>query len=177
MDEPLARLGEQELQRQVIAGGYRLIEGAAAAPDADAAYTVQIAAGGIMVPEAVEAAKRLHAEGVAANVINVTSVQKLYASVRAARQAQLKDAYAPLDYGHVETLFPRSERRAPIVTVQDGASHSLAFLGGIWGTPVVPLGVDEFGQSGGRQELYKLMGIDADQIFNAALLSLDLAES
>jgi pyruvate dehydrogenase E1 component len=177
IEGPLARLGEQELQRQVIAGGYRLIEGATAAPDADASTIVQIAAGGIMIPEAVDAAKRLHAEGVAANVINVTSVQKLYATVRAARKAQLNDAYAPLDYGHVATLFPRSERRAPIVTVQDGASHSLAFLGGVWGTPVVPLGVDEFGQSGGRQELYKVMGIDADQIFNAALLALDLVET
>lgn len=176
MDEPLTRIGEDQLQQQVIAGGYRLIEGAIAAPDADVATTVQIAAGGIMVPEAVAAARRLHAEGVAANVINVTSARKLFASVRATRQAQLDNAYAPLDYGHVATLFPRRERRAPIVTVQDGSSHSLAFLGGIWGAPVVPLGVDDFGQSGARQELYRVMGIDADQIFNAALLALDLAE-
>ena len=176
MDEPLARIGERDLQRQVIAGGYRLIEGAIAAPEADPSSTVQIAAAGIMVPEAVAAAKRLHAEGVAANVINVTSAQKLYSTIRATRQAQLDNAYTPLDYGHVETLFPRSERRAPIVTVQDGASHSLAFLGGVWGTPVVPLGVDDFGQSGARQELYSIMGIDADQIFNAALLALDLAQ-
>ena len=177
LDEPLDRFGEDELQRQVIAGGYRLIEAASAAPDADVSATVQIATGGIMVPEAVEAARRLHAEGVAANVINVTSAQKLYATIRSARQTQLRDAHAPLDYGHVETLLPRAERRAPIVTVQDGASHSLAFLGGVWGAPVVPLGVDEFGQSGGRQELYKAMGIDADEIFNAALLGLDLAEN
>lgn len=175
MAEPLERLGEDALHRQVIAGGYRLIEAAIAAPDADSSDTVQIAAGGIMVPEAVAAAKRLHAEGVAANVINVTSAQKLYASVRASRQAQLDDAYAPLNHGHVETLLPRSERHAPIVTVQDAASHSLAFLGGVWGAPVVPLGVDEFGQSGARQDLYKAMGIDADQIFNAALLALDLS--
>lgn len=173
MDDAVFRIGERELQRQVIAGGYRLIEGADAVPDGP---EVQIASGGIMVPEAVNAAKRLHAEGVAATVINVTSARKLYTSLRAARQAQLDDAYSPLDYGHVETLLPRSGRRAPIVTVQDGASHSLAFLGGVWGAPVVPLGVDEFGQSGSRQELYKAMGIDADQIVNAAFLALDLAD-
>ncbi|HEV2072078.1 MAG TPA: 1-deoxy-D-xylulose-5-phosphate synthase N-terminal domain-containing protein [Thermomicrobiales bacterium] len=175
MSEPLERLGEDELHRQVIAGGYRLIEGGISAPDADARDTVQIAAGGIMIPEAVAAAKRLHAEGVAANVINVTSAQKLYAGIRSSRQAQLDDAYVALNHGHIETLLPRHERRAPIVTVQDGASHSLAFLGGIWGTPVVPLGVDQFGQSGARKDLYRVMGIDADQIFNAALLALDLA--
>lgn len=175
MAEPLERLGADELRRQVIAGGYRMVEGSLAAPGADAGDTVQIVAGGIMIPEAVAAAKRLHAEGVAANVINVTSAEQLYASLRASRQAQLNDAYAPLDHGHVGALLPRSERHAPIVTVQDGASHSLAFLGGVWGAPVVPLGVDEFGQSGSRQDLYRVMGIDADQIFNAALLALDLS--
>lgn len=175
--EPLQRLGEITLRDQVIAGGYRLVEASSAAPEADARHTVQIATGGIMVPEAVEAARRLHAEGVAANVINVTSAQKLYKAIRSSRQRQLDDAYAPLDYGHLETLFPQSERKAPIVTVQDGASHSLAFLGGMRGVPVVPLGVDEFGQSGARRDLYKVMGIDADQIFNAALLALDLVES
>jgi pyruvate dehydrogenase E1 component len=174
LDEPLARLGEPTLRDHVIAGGYRLIDGAQAVPDAST--TVQIAAGGIMIPEAVDAARRLHAEGVAANVIAVTSPRKLYAGMRQARQRQLDNAYAPLDLGHVETLLPRQERAAPIVTVQDGASHSLAFLGGVWGAPVVPLGVDEFGQSGSRQPLYQAMGIDATQIVNAALLALDLAE-
>ena len=72
-------------------------------------------------------------------------------------------------------LQAESERRAPIVTVQDGASHSLAFLGSAWGVPVVPLGVDEFGQSGARQALYHKVGIDADQIFAAGLLALELA--
>jgi pyruvate dehydrogenase E1 component len=176
MDDVVARIGEEVLQRQVLAGGYRLIDRETATPDLGAEHTVQIATGGIMVPEAVEAARRLHEEGVAANVINVTSAQKLYAAVRSARQAQLDNAYAPLDLGHLETLIPRPERRAPIVTVQDGASHSLAFLGSAWGVPVVPLGVDEFGQSGARRDLYRTMGIDADQIFNAALLALDLME-
>ena len=80
------------------------------------------------------------------------------------------------DLGHLATLIPADERRAPIVTVQDGASHALAFLGSIYGVPVVPLGVDEFGQSGSRAELYDNTGIDADQIVNAAMLALELAE-
>ena len=63
LDEPLARLGEQELQRQVLAGGYRLVDRTIAAADLPDRDVVQIAVGGIMVPEAVEAAQRLHAEG------------------------------------------------------------------------------------------------------------------
>jgi pyruvate dehydrogenase E1 component len=109
-------------------------------------------------------------------VINVTSANQLYAAVRNGRRAQLRDAHAPLDLGQLATLFPTGERRAPIVTVQDGASHSLAFLGSAWGVPVVPLGVDEFGQSGSRQAVYETVGIDATQIFNAGMLALDLLE-
>ena len=177
LDEPLARLGEDELRRQVLAGGYRLVDRTIDAPDLPDGDVVQIATGGIMVPEAIEAARRLHAEGVAANVINVTSGNRLYAAVRDARRAQLRDAHAPLDLGHLATLIPVSERRAPIVTVQDGASHSQAFLGSAWGVPVVPLGVDEFGQSGARQAVYQKVGIDADQIVNAGLLALDLVDN
>jgi pyruvate dehydrogenase E1 component len=170
-------LGEQELQRQVLAGGYRLVDRTVAAPDLADRDVVQIAVGGIMVPEAVEAARRLHAEGVAANVVVITSPDQLYATVRDARRAQLRNARTPLDLGHLATLIPGNERRAPIVTLQDGASHTLAFLGSVWGVPVVPLGVDEFGQSGARQAVYQKVGIDVEQIFNAGMLALDLVES
>jgi pyruvate dehydrogenase E1 component len=176
-DEPLARFGEDEMQRQVLAGGYRMIDRKIHAPDLSASDTVQIFSGGIMVPEAIEAAKRLHDEGVAANVINVTSAERLYGALRRARKAQLRDARADLDLGHLAELIPADERRAPIVTIQDGASHSLAFIGSVFGVPVVPLGVDEFGQSGSRQALYEATGIDTEQIFNAGMLALDLTSS
>jgi len=176
MTGALERLGEDELRRQVLAGGYRLIDRKEATPELPDHDVVHIATGGIMVPEAVRAAELLQAEGVAANVINVTSAAKLYDGLRDARRAQLDDAHAPLDLGHLETLIPRGERRAPIVTVQDGASHSLAFLGTAWGVPVVPLGVDEFGQSGSRGDVYRKVGIDAERIFNAAMLALDLVQ-
>jgi pyruvate dehydrogenase E1 component len=66
------------------------------------------------------------------------------------------------------------ERSAPIVTILDGASHALAFLGSVFGQPVVPLGVDCFGQSGQRADLYAYAGIDADHITSAALQALAL---
>lgn len=175
IEEPLARFGEEELARQTLLGGYRIVDRTLAAPSLPVADTVQIAVGGIMVPEALEAAAMLHAEGVAANVINVTSSDRLFDALRTARQHQLADAHNDLDLGHLSTLFPDEERRAPIVTIQDGASHSLAFLGSVYGVPVVPLGVDEFGQSGSRAALYEAFGIDAKQIANAALLALELA--
>jgi pyruvate dehydrogenase E1 component len=60
--------------------------------------------------------------------------------------------------------------------VLDGSSHALAFLGTAFGAPVVPLGVDHFGQVGTRAELYREELIDAESIVNAALLALDLDE-
>ncbi len=163
LEPALARLGPADLRRHVLAGGYRLVDAAREVPDTDPAATVQIAAAGIMVPEAVAAARLLHEEGVAANVIAVTSPDRLYASLHD------RD-------GHLATLVPPSERRAPMVTVIDGASSSLAFLGSAFGVPVVPTGVDSFGQSGSRADLYRHFGIDADGIAAAAFRALDLAE-
>ena len=68
IEPALQRLGEETLRRQVLAGGYRLVDWRHDAPDLPERYTVQIVAAGAMIPEAVEAAKLLHQEGVAANV-------------------------------------------------------------------------------------------------------------
>ncbi|TMD26403.1 MAG: hypothetical protein E6I94_10695 [Chloroflexi bacterium] len=79
------------------------------------------------------------------------------------------------DGGHARILFPDHERGAPIVAVADAAPHALAFLGGIHGVPVVPLGVPTFGQSGTIPDLYREAGIDRDHIVEAALVALELA--
>jgi pyruvate dehydrogenase E1 component len=73
----------------------------------------------------------------------------------------------------LERLVPASERNVPIVTVSDGHSHTLAFLGGILGAKVISLGVDKFGQSGSRGELYKHYGISTANISLACNLALD----
>ncbi len=168
LDPALARLGEDELRRQVLAGGYRLAEPPAELSDAP---RVVVAAAGAIVPEAVAATRALHEEGVAATLLNLTSVNRLYRAwqqrgVRQVRGLPAEDAQL------LERLIPPTERRAPIVTVLDGASHALAFLGSVFGQRVVPLGVDVFGQSGLRSDLYAYAGIDADHIVNAALLAL-----
>jgi pyruvate dehydrogenase E1 component len=172
IEPALARLGEAELRRQALAGGYRLIE-----PPADlTGPRVLIAVAGALVPEAVAAATLLHDEGVAAVVLNLTSPDRLFAALRRARRAHVVTATASPRAGHLDRLIPPDERRAPIVTVLDGASHALAFLGGVFGAPVVPLGVDRFGQSGQRADLYREEVVDAESIVNAALVGLGLGE-
>lgn len=156
----LERLGEAELQRQVLAGGYRLVEGRSL--DSTEKAAAQIVTTGVMVPEAVAAAQDLHHRGVKVNVLNLTSPRRLFETWRALPPQ--RNAAAPFDW-----LIPANERNIPLVTIHDGASHALAWLGSVYGAPVTPLGVDTFGQSGARADLYHHYAIDAQAIVAAVL--------
>jgi pyruvate dehydrogenase E1 component len=109
-----------------------------------------------MVPEAVEASRVLRADGVRANVFAVTSPDLLYRGLRRARPYLLD-------------LVSADDEGVPVVSVLDGHSHGLAFLGAALGVPQIPLGVDHFGQSGARRDLYRHYGVDAAAIARCAL--------
>ncbi len=164
------RLGTDRLRADVLAGGYRLIE----APDAHAgAPAVVIATCGAVLPEAVHAAGALAAEGVAYTVLDVVSPDRLYREWRSELRAAGRGARrADLDATHLARLIKPAERAAPIVTVHDAASHALAWFGSVFGQRVVPVGVDEFGQSGSIADLYEHFDLLPDQIANAALVAL-----
>jgi len=176
LEPALQRLGEEELRRHVLAGGYRLVEGRDLVPDASPTQLVQLVTAGPMVPETVAAAHLLADEGIAANVILATGPERLFSALRDARHRRRRDAAAPVETGHLDVLLPRHERRAPMVTVQDASAHSLAFLGSVYGVPTVPLGVDTFGQSGAQADLYRYTGIGTDDIVAAAYLALELRD-
>jgi pyruvate dehydrogenase E1 component len=164
----LARLGEAELRRQVLLGGYRLSE-----PLLAGSPRVVLAAAGPILPEVLAAAAELADEGVAATVLNITSADRLYAEWQASSLVGVRSATVPEGTSHLQSLLTCDERSAPLVTVLDGASHALAFLGSVFGQRTVPLGMDRFGQSGDRANLYAYAGIDAGHIVNAALLALE----
>ncbi len=63
---------------------------------------------------------------------------------------------------------PRSAP-APLVTVLDGHPHTLSFLAGARGDRIRCLGVEEFGQSSGLDDAYRLHGLDAAAVVDAAL--------
>jgi pyruvate dehydrogenase E1 component len=169
-----ARLGEDGWRRQAIAGGYLMLVGRELEPRMPAdAPRVTVAAVGAIVPEAIEAVRHLASEEVDVNLVVVTSADRLSAQLHGARLAAVRTGIGD-DAGHLAALFPASHRRAPIVTVLDGASHTLGFLGGAFGAPVVPLGADVFGQSGTIADLYGYMGIDTRHIVEAALLATEL---
>ena len=173
LEPALARLGETELRRQVLEGGYRLLDWKTATPAADPRSLVHIATTGIMLPEAMEAAALLQAEGIAVNVLNLTSPRRLYENWRAAQWGRRPER-TPSRL--LSWLIPPDQRQAPIVTVQDGASHNLAWLGSLFGSYLIPLGVDDFGQSGTPADLYRHFEIDSRAIFESALVALNRTE-
>jgi len=162
-DEP----GEtDELRRSVLRGGYRLVDHRGAADYDPEDNVANIFTCGVLVPVAVEASRELEQRGVLANVINVTSPDLLYRGWRQAARLRARRPGARSS-SHIERLIPEAERSCPIVTVMDGHSHTLSFLGGVFGARTVALGVDEFGQTGSRQDLYRHYEIDALAIVRA----------
>jgi pyruvate dehydrogenase E1 component len=165
-----ARLGDDALRHDVVAGGYRLVEPAGGW---EPGTHVVIAGCGAVLPEAVHAARALAGEGVAATVLDLTSPDRLFRAWRGALEGAAREARpVDLDALHLARLLPAAERRSPIVTVHDAASHSLAWLGSVFGQRVVPVGVDRFGQSGTIADLYDEFGLLPDQLANAALVAL-----
>jgi pyruvate dehydrogenase E1 component len=163
----LERLGADRLRADVLAGGYRLHEPSAGQPAA-----VVLATCGPVVPEVLAAAAQLDEEGVPALVLDVTSSDRLYRGWRQGLRAAARSGRAAGGDHHLAALLAPAERALPIVTVHDAASHHLAWLGSVFGTPVVPVGVDEFGQSGSIPALYGLFDLLPEQIVNAALVAI-----
>jgi pyruvate dehydrogenase E1 component len=127
-----------------------------------------------MTPEALRAAELLEEdEGVSAGVLCLSSPDRLYEEWRRRRLVHLRDLSATREPSHLELLIPRALRSLPIVTVIDGASHALAFLGSCLGTRVVPLGVDGFGQVGSLAEVYEAYDLSPEAIATAALVALE----
>jgi pyruvate dehydrogenase E1 component len=151
-EDPQAR----DLRRQGALGGGYLLRAAAEGPPA-----VTLVAMGVTVAEACVAHDELTAAGIATDLVVLTSADLVFRALRA------RQGLAEGDPRLLESIFP-ADRAAPIVSVLDGHPHALAFLSAINDTPLAPLGVDDFGQSGDVDDLYRYFGIDPETIVGAA---------
>jgi pyruvate dehydrogenase E1 component len=157
--------GEVQLRDDVLNGGYRLRE-----PLSRPAEVV-LATCGAVVPEVLAAAELLEAEGLPSVVLDLTSSDRLYREWRFGLRDASRGARRASPTFHLARLIAPHERRLPIVTVHDAASHHLAWLGSVFGARVVPVGVDAFGQSGSIAELHHSFDLSPNQIVNAALVA------
>jgi pyruvate dehydrogenase E1 component len=155
IDQRLAPARTAALREAVLSGGYRLLDTRGERDRDPEANVVHLFAAGVVVPEAIEASRALRSESVFADVFVVTSPDRLYRGGRARRP-------------YLEALVGADEEGVPVVSVLDGHSHALAFLGSALGVTQIALGVDDFGQSGTRADLYRHHGIDAAAIVAAA---------
>jgi len=139
------RLTRQNLE-PVHGDGYRFQFGRAAVLRPGTEVSV-LATGGTLW-NALEAAKRLEADGIRAEVLNVATIK-------------------PLDE---ETILRSAGKTGRVVTVED---HSIAgglggavaeLLGEAMPTPLKRLGVVGFGESGDAKGLYAKHGLDVDGI-------------
>jgi pyruvate dehydrogenase E1 component len=168
------RLGDALLRSQVLAGAYRLVDGRhveGAAIEDEHAPVVHLVATGAVMPEVLEAARVLAHEGVVAHVIEVTSPGRLYGSWQRTIKQGIRTASTPSFPGALRPIF---SERAPIVSIHDGASHAMSWLGSALGMPQVAMGVDTFGQSGTIADLYRIHDLDSGSIVNGALAALSL---
>jgi len=174
IDQRLFPGDRADLREAVLGGGYRILDRRGEPGYEPEENVVNLFTMGAVLPEALAASDRLHDRGVFANVFAVTAPGRLYRSLSKTRRA-LRGG-APASDSVLERLLDHRERRAPVVTVADAHSHALAFIGSALGGRAIALGVDSFGESGSRPDLYRKMSIDADAIADAAeaaLLELD----
>jgi pyruvate dehydrogenase E1 component len=149
------RIWTADLKADVINGGYWLVS-----PGEKA--NLAIVAAGSLVPEALEAHRRISESRPGAGLLVVTSPSRLHHEwTRQQRSGSVNRA-------HVVSLLERLPESGGLVTIVDGHPATLSWLGAVARHRIIALGVDRFGQSGDIPDLYREYGLDAAAIVRAA---------
>ena len=149
-------------EASVIAGGHWVVPPAAGA-------SIALAYQGPVAEEVATAFEALREDVPGAGLLAITSPDRLHAGWLAAQRDRRAGS---LVTSHIESLLAPLAPGAALVTVLDGHPAAHAWLGGVRGQRIVPLGVDRFGQSGDLPDLYRVYGLDADAILDACAQAL-----
>jgi pyruvate dehydrogenase E1 component len=161
----------ESLRRQVLNGAYRIVDQSGNDGYKPGVNVVNLFASGVMVADAIQASRFLVEEGLFANVINITSPDRLFRWHMESVAVVSKHTGQSTPF--LSGTLTLEEMAVPTVTVLDGHPHSLAWIGSALGTKSFPLGVSGFGQSGGMNDLYKEYGIDVDSIIETCFGALE----
>jgi pyruvate dehydrogenase E1 component len=155
-----------QLEKDILRGAYWMIE-----PNNDSPLAIIYT--GTVVPEVLDAFDDLKEDIPGLGLLSVTSSDRLYHDWQRSL-AIIENREQP----HLERLFSRLNKKAALITVQDGHPANLSWLGATTGRRVYPLGLTDFGQSGNLPDLFRTYKIDADAIIQmAARASIDQASS
>jgi pyruvate dehydrogenase E1 component len=151
---------DADLAAAIVAGAYWLRE-----PDPGA--ELAIAYCGAVAPEALAAHREVAEDIPGAGLLAITSADRLHRDWR--------EASARGGMSVAGRLLARLRPGAALVTVGDFHPATLSWLGAVAHNPIVPLGVERFGQSGDIPDLYRAYGIDTEAILDAAARACLLA--
>ncbi len=157
--QPKREMTEQ-LRQQVRLGGYWMVEPTNGPSRA-------VVATGATMPEALKAVEKISQEHPDIALMCMTSADRLFNQWQNLERSRLKRSDDGV-IAHIEELLEPLADNAQITSLIDGHPLSLAWLGSVRGHSLIPLGVNEFGQSGNLHDLYETHGIDADTVTKAA---------
>ena len=140
----------------MIDGGYWLEP---PSPEAELA----LVACGPVLPEVIEAHDQLSEDLPGTGLLVVTSIDRLHRGWVESRRHTPRS-----ERSHVEQLLGQLPGTAGLVSVLDAHPSSLSWLGSVSRHRVLPLGVDQFGQSGDIPDLYRTYQLDSASIVDAA---------
>jgi pyruvate dehydrogenase E1 component len=127
---------------------------------------------GAVAPEALKAHAELAEDMPGVGVLAMPSPDRAHSDWLASLRAPWLNGPRAHQPSHVERLLGQLDERATLITVLDGAPHTLSWLGSVRGQRVIPLGVEHFGQSGTIDDLYRAHRIDAEAILDATATAL-----
>ncbi len=156
--EQLPRVLSEEDKDNIVKGAYWLRK-----PTSSTSCAIIYA--GAIAPEVMGAVQDLQQENKNMAVMAVTSSDILYRDWAASRRSTAINKIPKVS--HIEKLMGELARDCTVVSVCDGHPLNLSWLGSIHGNPVVPLGVEAFGQTGDLPDLYEHFMIDSAAIVAA----------
>lgn len=160
LDQPKREISA-ERERDILNGGYWWRE---PGPNCELVIAYQ----GVVADQALAAAGLLADARRDVGVLAITSADRLYAGLNAARRARA-DRTDPAALSHSERLLAPVPRHAVLLTVIDGHPATLSWLGGVYGHQTIAHGVETFGQTGSIMDLYRQYRLDSDSLVHAAL--------
>ncbi len=158
------RVINSSLKNEILSGGYWFKKS-----PSKSNFTIVFS--GALAPEVKEAVEILKEDIPDISVLMVTSSDRLYKDWRL---SQKQRSIGNKVNSRIEDLFSNTVSDSLIVSVIDGHSSSLSWIGGAVNRKIISLGVDEFGQSGNIIDLYKVYGIDSNSIVDACAQAFSL---
>ncbi|MBV68994.1 MAG: transketolase [Pelagibacterales bacterium] len=112
---------------------------------------------GVIIGEVINCLNTLKEENLNIGVFVVTSPDELYKDwVYSTKKINYKS--------HLEKKLQNIDTNTPIISIIDGHSSALSWIGSVKGQKVIPMGVNNFGKSGDLKEVYELNEINLNSI-------------